>query len=242
MDLAGYVSLTRQAGLNKEMQTVANNIANISTTGYQREGVVFAEMVQALPVEGGSVAMTDARGRFTDLIQGTLVPTGGTLDFAIEGEGYFSVMTPNGERLTRAGAFTRDANGQVVNMDGHQLLDEGGGPILIPFEMTNISLSSDGTLSGDGQPVAQLGLKLPTDPTTVFREAGVLFRADGEVVPVEPGQSNIVQGFVEQSNVNAVSEMTHLIEVQRAYESGQKLLEQEDERIKQVVQVLGEGR
>ncbi|WP_424933861.1 flagellar hook-basal body complex protein [Amaricoccus macauensis] len=241
MDLAGYVSLTRQAGLQKAMQTVANNIANVSTTGYQREGVVFAEMVEMLPVEGGSVAMTDARGRYTDLLQGALSPTGGSLDFAIEGEGYFTVMTPAGERLTRAGAFTRDANGQVVNMDGHQLLDEGGGPVLIPFEIASINLSPDGTLSGDGQPIAQLGLVVPEDPTTVFREGGTLFRVDGNVAPVEPGASNIVQGFVEQSNVNAVWEMTQLIEVQRAYEFGQKLVEQEDERIKQVVQVLGQG-
>ncbi len=241
MDLAGYVSLTRQVGLSKQMQTVANNIANISTTGYQREGVVFAEMIDILPVEGGSVAMTDARGRYTDLVQGALSQTGGPLDFAIEGEGYFTVMTPAGERLTRAGAFTRDAQGQVVNMDGHLLLDEGGGPILIPFERSSISLAPDGTLSGDGQPIARLGLVVPTDPTTVFHEAGVLYRVDGEVAPVEPGVSNIVQGFVEQSNVNPVVELTHLIEVQRAYEFGQKLLEQEDNRIKQVLQVLGQG-
>lgn len=242
MDLAGYVSLTRQAGLKKQMDTVANNIANVSTTGYQREGAIFAEMVEMLPVEGGAVAMTDLRARYTDLVQGALVPTGGALDFAIEGDGYFTIMTAAGERLTRAGTFTRDGNGQVVNMDGHQLLDEGGGPVFIPFEIANISLSADGTLSGDGQPIAQLGLRQPVDPTTVFREGGTLYRVDGETAPVEPGQSNIVQGFVEQSNVNAVTEMTHLIEVQRAYEFGQKLVEQEDERIKQVVQVLGQGR
>lgn len=240
MDVAGYVALTRQSGLDKELQTVANNVANVSTTGYQRAGVIFAEMVEALPTEGGSVAMTAARGRYVDQLQGALSPTGGPLDIAIEGEGYFTVMTPQGERLTRAGTFTRDANGQVVNLDGYQLLDEGGGPVLIPFEVANINLSTDGTMSGDGQPIAQLGLVVPDDPTTVFREAGVLFRVDGGVTPVEPGQSNFVQGFVEQSNVNAVSEMAHLIEVQRAYEMGQKLMEQEDERIRQVVQVLGD--
>ncbi|MEM8569728.1 MAG: flagellar hook-basal body complex protein [Pseudomonadota bacterium] len=242
MDLAGYVSLTRQAGLDKQLQTVANNIANVSTTGYQREDVVFAEMVDLLPVEGGAIAMTDARGRYTDLVQGALVPTGGTFDFAIEGDGYFRVMTPEGERLTRAGTFSKDGNGQLVNMDGHQFLDEGGGPIIIPFEAQNVNLSTDGTLSADGVPLAQLGLFVPEDPTTVFREAGVLYRVDGEIIPVEPGSANIVQGFVEQSNVNAVSEMSKLIEVQRAYEFGQKLLDQEDERIKQVVQVLGQGR
>ena len=98
MDLAGYVALTRQAGLAKELQSVANNIANLSTTGYRREGVVFAEMVEALPVEGGSVAMTAARGRWFDELQGALDESGGALDLAIEGEGYFTVMTAAGER------------------------------------------------------------------------------------------------------------------------------------------------
>lgn len=239
MDLAGYVALARQTGLDKELQSVANNIANISTTGYQREGVVFAEMVEILATEGGSVAMTDARGRFTDQIQGTLSQTNGPLDFAIEGPGYFTVMTPQGERLTRAGAFTRDADGQVVNMDGHLLLDAGGGPVLIPFEARSITMSADGTLSADQQPVAQIGLVVPEDATEVSREAGVLFRVDGNVVPVEPGQAQILQGFVEESNVNPVAELARMIAVQRAYELGQRLLDQENDRISQTVQVLG---
>jgi flagellar basal-body rod protein FlgF len=238
MDLAGYVALTRQSGLARELQSVANNIANISTTGYRREGLVFAEMVEALPVEGGAVAMTAARARFTDELQGALVETGGTLDFAIEGEGYFTVQTPEGVRMTRAGAFMRDAEGQVVNAEGYTLLDEGGGAILIPFDAEKISLSADGTLSADGQPLAQLGLVRVEDPTKLLREAGVLFRADADPVPVE--EPRVVQGFLEQSNVSAVAEMARMIEVQRAYEYGQKLMDQEDERIRQVVRVLGQ--
>lgn len=238
MDLAGYVALTRVSGLAKELQSVANNIANISTTGYRREGVVFAEMVQALSAEGGSVAMTEARGRYTDEVQGTLVETGGTLDLAVEGDGYFTVMTAGGQRLTRAGAFTRDADGTVVNMDGHPLLDEGGGEIVIPFEARAISVSADGTLSVDGQPAAKLGLVRVADQTKLFREAGVLFRADTEVEYVEDGR--IVQGFLEQSNVNPVAELARMIEVQRAYESGQKLMDQEDERIRRVITTLGQ--
>lgn len=238
MDIAGYVALTRVSGLAKELQSVANNIANISTTGYRREGVVFAEMVQALSAEGGSVAMTEARGRYTDELQGTLVETGGTLDLAVEGDGYFTVMTPGGQRLTRAGAFTRDADGTVVNMDGHPLLDEGGGEIVIPFEAKAISVSADGTLSVDGQPAAKLGLVRVADQTRLFREAGVLFRADSEVEYVEDGR--IVQGFLEQSNVNPVGELARMIEVQRAYESGQKLIDQEDERIRRVITTLGQ--
>jgi flagellar basal-body rod protein FlgF len=238
MDLAGYVALTRQSGLARELQTVANNIANLSTTGYRREGVIFAEMVRRLAAEGGSVAMTAARARITDETQGALVQTNGTLDMAIEGEGYFMVMTPQGERLTRAGAFARSAEGEVVNMDGHRLLDEGGGEILIPFEARNIAIAADGTLSADGQPIARIGLFDVEDPTTLFREAGVLFRAEAGTVPVEEGR--VVQGFLEQSNVNAVAELARMIEVQRAYERGAKLLDQEDERIRNVVRTLGQ--
>lgn len=238
MDLAGYVALTRQAGLAKELQSVANNIANLSTTGYRREGVVFAEMVAALPVEGGSVAMTAARGRWFDELQGALDETGGALDLAIEGEGYFTVMTAAGERLTRAGAFTRDADGRIVSMDGHPLLDEGGGEIVIPFEARHVNVSADGSISADGAPVARIGLVAVADPAKLFREAGVLFRADAPAVPVEGGR--VLQGFLEQSNVDPVGELARMVEVQRAYEYGQKLLDGEDERIRLVVRTLGQ--
>lgn len=237
MDLAGYVAVSRQSGLLKEIQSVANNIANISTTGFRREGVVFAEMVEALPTEGGSVAMTAARGRYTAEAQGTLVQTGGSLDMAIEGEGYFTVLTPQGERLTRAGAFARNADGEIVTPDGYPLLDEGGGAIAIPFEAENVGISGDGTISVNGEPVARVGLVTVEDQTELFREAGTLFRADGGTIPLEEGR--IAQGFLEQSNVNAVSEMARMIMVQRAYEYGQKMMDNEDERIRLVVRVLG---
>jgi len=238
MDLAGYVALTRVSGLAKELQSVANNIANISTTGYRREGAVFAEMVRALSTEGGSVAMTELRGRYTDEMQGALDETGGTLDLAIEGDGYFTVMTPQGQRLTRAGSFTRNQDGTVVNMDGHPLLDEGGGEIVIPFESRHVGVSADGTFSVNGQPAAKLGLVRVADQTRLFREAGVLFRADAPVEFVE--NPRVLQGFLEQSNVNPVAELARMVEVQRAYESGQKLLDQEDQRIRSVITTLGQ--
>ena len=238
MDLAGYVALTRQSGLAKELQSVANNIANLSTTGYRREGLIFAEEVRALPLEGGSVAMTAARARYTDELQGTLQETGGTLDLAIEGDGYFTVRTPAGERLTRAGAFTRDVNGTVVSMDGHALLDEGGGEIVIPFEAKAIAVSADGTAHGRRRPGGADRARRVEDQTRLFREAGVLFRADAATVPVEDGR--VVQGFLEQSNVSPVAEMARMVEVQRAYEYGQKLIDQEDERIRLVVRTLGQ--
>ena len=182
--------------------------------------------------------MTEARARYTEETQGSLQETGGTYDLAIEGDGYFTVMTPAGERLTRAGAFAPDADGVLVNPDGHLLLDEGGGEITIPFEARNVGISADGTISVDGAPAARVGLVQVEDRTKLFREAGVLFRADTETVPVEDGR--VLQGFVEQSNVSPVTEMARMVEVQRAYEYGQKLLDQEDERIRLVVRTLGQ--
>lgn len=240
MDTASYVAASRQVGLLKELQVVANNLANISTTGYRGEGVVFAEMISALAIEGGSLAMTDARARFTNTAQGGLAKTGGTYDLAVEGEGYLAVMTPLGERLTRAGAFTRSSTGEIVTPEGFSLLDTGGAPVFVPPTAVAIGISADGTISADGQTVAQVGLFNVDDPAKLFREDGVRFRSESEKSPAE--NAAILQGFQESSNVEPVSEISRMIEVQRAYELGQNFIDREDERIRSVVRTLGTAR
>ncbi len=239
MDTSGYVTLSRQSGLYRELQSVANNIANISTTGFRREGVIFAEMIDAVPVEGGSVAMTDLRARFTADRQGGLEMTGGTFDLAIEGQGFFMVETPAGLRLTRAGSFTPNAEGELVNMLGHRLLDNGEAPVFVPPDARAVSVAEDGTMSADGRPVAQIGVVDIGDPTALFREDGVLFRPEAGLIPVE--NAAVKQGFLENSNVNPVTELARMIEVQRGYEIGQKLMEREDERIRAVTRTLGQA-
>ncbi|MHA3978330.1 flagellar hook-basal body complex protein [Halovulum sp. GXIMD14794] len=236
MDTSVYVTLSRQNGLANELQAVAHNIANMSTTGYRREGVVFAEMVQALEAEGGSVAMTDAHARITGMGQGAMAATGGQFDLAIDGPGFFMVETIDGPRLTRAGAFTPNEGGELVDMAGRRLLDEGGAPIFVPPDAINIAVAGDGSVSADGQPLARIGLFVVDDPTALSREDGVLFRSAVDPRPAEDGA--IRQGFLEGSNVNAVAEMSRMIEVQRAYEAGQRLMDKEDERIRQVIDTL----
>ena len=125
MDAAGYVTLTRQSGLMREMQLIANNIANASTAGFRREGVVFSEYVRRLD-DAPSLSMAHASARHVDLTPGETEMTGAAFDLAIEGEGFFLVETPQGNRLTRAGMFTPSAEGELVNPDGHRLLDQGG--------------------------------------------------------------------------------------------------------------------
>jgi flagellar basal-body rod protein FlgF len=229
MEAAGYATLTRQSGLMREMQIVAHNIANAATTGYRAEGLVFSEHVRR--TEGGP-SLSMARGNIpvTSRAQGPLAPTGGHFDFAIEGEGFFLVEAPEGERLTRAGAFTLSAGGDLVTADGFRVLDAGGAPVFVPPDIRTPGLSADGTLSGDGRPLAQLGLFRPAGDGPLERAGGNLYAAPAGVEPVPEGR--IVQGFLEGSNVEPISQIARLNEVQRAYEMGQSFLDTENQRVR----------
>ncbi|MDF1619856.1 flagellar hook-basal body complex protein [Pseudothioclava nitratireducens] len=236
MDNAIYSALTRQSGLMQEMRAVANNISNISTTGFRREGVIFSEYVSGLGGEEPSLSMGFAHGRHIDLAQGPLNQTGGTFDFAIEGQGFFMIETPQGPQLTRAGSFTPSPEGELVTPDGYRLLDQGGGPIFVPTGAGPVSLAQDGTLSANGTPIAQIGMFMPADPNDLKHVGGTRFSAEGGAVPVET--ATILQGYVEESNVDPVSEIARMIEVQRAYEMGQTFLDREDQRIRSVISTL----
>lgn len=237
MENSGYTTITRQSGLAKEMRVVANNIANAATSGFRQEGVIFSEYVKS--VDGASsLSMGQADARNTSFAQGGLTQTGGQFDFAIEGEGFFLVETPLGERLTRAGAFSPNADGDLVTPDGYRVLDAGGAPVFIPPGAEDIAVSADGTISTNGDPVGQLGLVQPLNPQGLLREDGVMFRADEGYEPAEQGR--ILQSFVENSNVNPILQLTRMIEVQRAYELGASFLEAEDERVRQAMRTISQ--
>jgi flagellar basal-body rod protein FlgF len=235
MDATVYTTLSRQSGLMRELQVVAQNIANASTTGYRREGTVFAEHVAALGT-APSLSMAHATGRLIDPSQGALTRTGGALDMAVMGEGYFQVSTPDGLRLTRNGAFTLAPDGTLVTQDGHPLLDEAGASIVLPPDAGNVRLAEDGTLSLGDAPLGRVGVVMPEKPETLRRDAATLLAFDGSTAPVEGPK--VLQGQIEEANVNAVSEISRMIEVQRAYEAGQTLLDREDDRIRTVIRTL----
>jgi len=234
MNASGYVTLSRQSGLLTQMDAIANNIANASTTGFKREGTIFAEFVTS-GGGGPSLSMGLANTRAVDLQQAATRATGGDLDFAIEGEGFFLVQTPQGQNLTRAGSFTPGADGTLQTAQGEAVLDASGSPILMPPEAKNIGLAQDGTLSADGAPVAKLGLWGPTDPLTLTHLQGTLFSASG----YQPAEGVVLQGQLEDSNVDPVAEVAKMISVQRAYELGQSFLDREDDRTRAVIQTLG---
>ncbi len=239
MENAGYTTLTRQSGLMREMQVVANNIANAATTGYRQEGLIFSEHVARMEA-GPSLSMATANVRNTSMLQGALTQTGGTLDLAIEGDGFFLVETPAGERLTRAGSFAVSAEGDLVTNDGFRVLDAGGAPVFVPPDAASLNVSPDGTVSDDGRPLAQIGLVQPLDRAGLLREDGVMFRSDAGYEPAEGGR--ILQGFLEGANVDPIGQMARMIEVQRAYEMGQSFLDSEDKRIRTAMQTFIQSR
>lgn len=236
MENAIYAALSRQSGLMRELQAVANNIANIGTTGFRREGVIFAEHVRRAG-EAPSLSIPHATARHIDLGQGDIEATGGSFDLAIEGEGFFLVETPAGQRLTRAGHFIPNVAGELVTPDGHRLLDAGGAPVFVPAEAAAVNIGRDGTMVADGQPIARIGLFEALDPTTLRHETGTLFQAAEVQEATRPGV--ILQGRLEAANVVPMAELARMIEVTRAYEAGQTMLEREDERIRGVVDTLG---
>lgn len=236
MDNAIYASLSRQSGLMKEMRVVANNIANANTAGFRREGVIFAEHLSALDRNGDTLSMANARGRLVDLKQGVLTQTNGRYDLAIEGDGFFMVETPQGNRLTRAGAFLPSPEGELMTADGHRLLDEGQAPIIVPGGTSNIAIGADGTLSANGLAFGRVGVFQPADETRLLHQGGTTFQPEGEVQPVE--DPKIRQGFLEESNVDPIFEITRMIEVQRAYELGQSFLDREDQRIRNAISAM----
>ncbi|NQY39571.1 MAG: flagellar hook-basal body complex protein [Henriciella sp.] len=229
-----YTTLARQDGLLKEMQVVANNIANTNTSGYKTDRAIFAEYVMATGQDTPSLSMGGLAGHSFDLTQGTVKFTGGQFDLAIQGEGFFALETDNGQRLTRAGAFQISADGELVTGDGAKVLSEGSFPIQIPPEAENVTIAGDGTISSAGQIIGQVGIFTPTGQ--LQRETDTRFVADGGVQPVEGAA--VLQGALEASNVSPVLEMARMIEVHRAYEAGQTLMEQEDQRISQFISAV----
>jgi len=236
MDNATYTTITRQSGLLQEMQVLANNIANASTTGFRAEGIIFAEHIKKLQGDAPSLSMATAAVQDTVFVQGGLTQTGGTFDVAIEGDGYFLVEAPQGQRLTRAGSFGPNENGDLVTPDGYSVLDAGGAPVFVPQGVGSVGIGPDGTISADGQPIGQIGLVNPIDPTTLRREGSLLFDAVGGFEPAV--DARMAQGFLEDSNVNPILEISRMIEVQRAYELGQSFLEKEDARIRGVIESI----
>lgn len=242
MDNALYVGLSRQMTLRRELDIVANNIANANTTGFKvEELMVRTEPAKPARTVGGSypVKFVLDDGVARDFGQGALTQTGGDFDLAIEGQGFFKVSTAGGERYTRDGRFTMSSEGKLVTQNGQAVLDEGGGEILVDPLKGPATIARDGTVSQGAERAGKIAVVRPTDLASFRKDGDNLYRNTTNDTPQAAPNAAIHQGMLEASNVQSITQITKLIEVSRAYESMAKMMDQTAELSRSAVERLG---
>lgn len=268
MSLKGvYTALSGAMAQSTKLDTIANNIANVNTPGFKRDQQVFSEYLTAnekdpttnpIPrdvaslesfydMQGGDKSYVHEKGTFTDFSQGNLKRTGGKLDLAIDGPGFFEVSSPGGIKYTRAGNFTIDGNGRMVTKEGYPVLKtaDPGTPEaerMIEFNsQATVSIGDDGKVIQGDQELGQLSLVNVSNPDSLIKIGNNLYgprpTMNPQLNPIPSPQ--LKQGFVETSNVNVVQEMTDMITTHRVFESTQKAISAYDGMTEKLVNVVG---
>lgn len=234
------VALTRQSTLRRELDTVANNLANMNTNGYKSEKMMFVDhLVRSKGGEhlwGDKIAYVRDIAQYIDMQDGKLVETGNSLDVSIHKDGFFTVQTPAGPRYTRDGHFSLNEEGTMVTSQGYPVLSEDGTPFNFPVGNSRIEISRNGIVHAENGELGKLGIVRFNNIQDMKKEAGSLY--DTAQAPEPMQNPHVIQGSLEGSNVEPILEMTRMIEIQRAYTSASKLIEKEDERISKVAQIL----
>ncbi|MGN6571066.1 MAG: flagellar basal-body rod protein FlgF [Pseudolabrys sp.] len=247
MQNAFLVGLSRQVALSRELDVVANNIANMNTGGYKADGSLFEEYLatNARSDTGGRISFVRDRGIWHDMTAGQVESTGNPLDVAIDGDAFFAVQTARGERYTRNGAFHINATGQLVTGEGDPVLGTAG-PITFQPNDKQISIAKDGTISvreGSNKTSTLRGtLRLVAfaRPQQLQKDGGSTFKASAGDAPQDTTKASVAQGALEKSNVRGVVEMSRMIEITRSYTQVATLLQQQSDLSQQSIDKLAD--
>jgi flagellar basal-body rod protein FlgF len=253
MENLALVKLSRQMALHRELEVVANNLANMNTTGFKSDGSVFHEFL--MPVaRNGHFQGTDQRLSFVhdratwhNFATGPLRQTGNPLDVSIDGDAFLVVQTPRGERYTRNGSLQLNATGELVTNSGDRVLGDGG-PIQFQPTDSNISINPDGTItvreSGNAASDSARGkLRLVRfeQAQTLLKDGASMFRApDGAAPQAADLNVRVIQGTIEQSNVNPIIEMARMTELTRTYTLISSMMQQAGEYRRNAIERLAE--
>lgn len=237
MDNTTYIALSRQQALWNQLEVVANNLANVNTTGFKGTDVLFTQYLERVKQDDRTfedkVAFTQDFGLVRNLSQGALNYTGNLYDLSLQGEGYF-VTQADGEPeyYTRAGNFTLNENAELVTQEGRRVLGTDGQPIVIPPEVGEVMIQGDGGVinQATAEAIGQIRVVRFDDERLLKQVSGTSFNTVPGQDPIDIATPKVAQGVLENSNVNGVAEMTRLIALNRAYSDVTRMVEQEHER------------
>ena len=233
-----YIAVSAQVALERRLETIADNIANMNTVGFRATGVAFeSELKRAGDT---NLAYVSSGDDFISRRIGGLTKTDNSLDFAVQGDGWFGIQTPQGTAYTRDGRVQIDDSGSLRTLSGDPILDAGGAPIILDGSAGSLTVASDGMISQNGKQVSALGL-FAIDPGATLTRA-----ENSAVVPDKPAtpildftRDGVVQGAVEGSNVDPVKEMARLIEVTRAFDGVAAENSQSESSLTDAIKALG---
>jgi flagellar basal-body rod protein FlgF len=241
MDNTLLVSLSQQLAAYRSMDVIANNIANINTPAFKRESMKFEEYVQQTqPAEGETgpqqISFVQDKGTMRDLTQGAITRTGAPFDLAINGKGYFTIQQPDGStRYTRNGHFTLDSSGRISTEDGG-ILQGDGGEIAITTDDGDIHIAQDGTITGARGQLGKVKLVDFANDAALTKEGSSLYSTTQTPQPVDTPQ--IQQGALEGSNVQPVLEISHMLDVVRAYQTTANLTQSQEDLMRNAIDKL----
>jgi flagellar basal-body rod protein FlgF len=234
MEVPSYIAMSRLVAQSRALEVTATNMANANTPGFKAERVLFSDWLSKqtgtdAPRGGRTVSFVQDRATYRDQQAGPMQQTGNPFDLALGADGYFSVDTPRGPRLTRAGRFTPMADGRLGDSDGNALLDTAGQPIRVSTADQRIVVAADGTISSENGRIGKIGVVRPSDPMRVTAEGARTMRADTGTVPVD--KPPVIQGAVEDSNVQPVLEMTRMMADLREFQFTTQFVQGEADRL-----------
>jgi flagellar basal-body rod protein FlgF len=243
MENPSYIALSQQMALRRQMDVIANNLANVATPSYKADRIMFAELVAgqapypATGVTRSKLSFVNETGMLRDVSDGTMIQTGNSLDLAINGPGYFVVETPAGPRYTRQGGFRLDNDGRIVTSDGYALLDNNDRPLAVRPGESRIEITPQGAVSTESGEIGRIRV-VSFDNEQALRKLGSgLYETELEPQAANP-TTEIRQGMVEGSNVKAVAEVTNMMEIMRRYQSAQKMIDSEHELQRRAIDKL----
>lgn len=240
MENTSYIALSRQAALWRQLEVVANNMANANTPAYKGEQMMFREFLMdtrsSARATGTKVAFVQDLGVLRDTREGPLTRTENPLDMAIHGEGYFQIETEAGMRYTRNGHFRLDDGGMLVTSQGFAVLDTADNPIILAPNESQINVASDGTVSTENGQVAKLKVVRFENDQELRKAGDGLYETTLDPEAID--RPSIVQGMMEESNVQPVVEITRMTQILREYQGVQKMIDAEHERQLKAIQAF----